>query len=505
MRTPAQLTAENIRSKRTGVRYRLSTKIVYALAGLFLVLAIVGALLGSGLLVHHAQAHLASGGADSRCRCESVDEVCSSTQPLVCVECNADTDCRGGTRCVNHRCEIPCGTSGDCPDDKGLCSGGVCVECGQDSDCLGNRNGGVCFQSRCVQCIADSDCSAGESCSTQEHACMQQCGPDGGCPTGLTCQTLRNASASAGMPHNVCVECLTSADCTGSMRPFCCTSGQNCGSQLYRCVQCVSDSACGLGGGATRWCGLGEQGCTGSSPNTSPIYPGICDPQTKVCHGAYCHLPCPDIETVFLLRLDREANDCVQLLPGDQGTACQDDPDAPVSGDARGCARPQACEYGNASLYWVFWRPRSAAHVDGVVLSHTYWVDRPSTASDGAFAAFWHLVQPEDARSPGTFQRGVSSPAPNTPNVVPSNFAPITIEPNDASQPTGFYIRTMALSGKTVYLNATTGSTNLRWQEATPGRAFVAEQISRASSASKGCAQGKPPQCPPKPTLPSTS
>ena len=88
--------------------------------------------------------------------------VCGDNQ---CVECNDNTQCPGGKRCVAHSCQAKpeCEHDKDC--DPGLvCQAGTCKACSVDPDC---GPGGRCDNGKCSQakkCSKDDECADDEDC-----------------------------------------------------------------------------------------------------------------------------------------------------------------------------------------------------------------------------------------------------------------------------------------------------------------------------------------------------
>lgn len=137
-------------------------------------------------------------------RCATWGQVCAS-EWSVCVECNADTDCKGTgkRRCwvEDHRCvacatDTDCGAGQHCVSQTGECRTAcnyagsddacdiegarcsdsyVCLLCDRDVECTATGRGNRCLPGAgyCVACVVDSDCNSPTSkCDTVTHACV---------------------------------------------------------------------------------------------------------------------------------------------------------------------------------------------------------------------------------------------------------------------------------------------------------------------------------------------
>lgn len=182
--------------------------------------------------------------------------------------CSVDSDCLGGSLpyCVNQKC-VACKVSGQCSNaagkpfcsalntcvscaaatgDGGICSGtaptcdpgsGRCVECVQNSDCP-TAGKGFCVANQCVGCNAPGASAGGRGGDAGASDGGGGNGSDGGVLPACTGATP--VCANTGTVAGQCVQCVTSADCSGST-PVCNASNQ--------CVPCTSDSQCTTGPG----------------------------------------------------------------------------------------------------------------------------------------------------------------------------------------------------------------------------------------------------------------
>jgi hypothetical protein len=162
--------------------------------------------------------------------------------------CAADADCK----LTGLHCLVMAGQPG------------VCVECLGDGQCPSTAHRCDPSSNRCVECLTATDCPVsslpGEetkpsSCTATGHHCLLGC--DDSSPT-VTCPTTRNFTC-AGSGVDLCVECRSNGDCSGSSNgSICsenlcvrctatsgsCASGQSCDAVTGRCVECLSSRDC---------------------------------------------------------------------------------------------------------------------------------------------------------------------------------------------------------------------------------------------------------------------
>ncbi len=118
-----------------------------------------------------------------------VDKDCKS--PLVCnaaenkcVECNDDSQCKGGKKCEAHACVVKaqCTKDEQCPNGQ-VCQAGSCKPCASDGEC---GPGGKCIAGACQKgkkCGKDEDCADDEDCVN--GYCVKAGQPN---DAGATCQ-----------------------------------------------------------------------------------------------------------------------------------------------------------------------------------------------------------------------------------------------------------------------------------------------------------------------------
>lgn len=102
--------------------------------------------------------------ADKDCKAPLV---CGDNQ---CVECNDDSQCSGGKRCVSHACVVKpqCSSDTDCSAGQ-VCKDGTCQACVADGDC---GPGGTCQAGACQKA---KKCSKGDDCADDEDCVNGYC------------------------------------------------------------------------------------------------------------------------------------------------------------------------------------------------------------------------------------------------------------------------------------------------------------------------------------------
>ena len=241
-----------------------------------------------------------------------------------CESCGNDWECGDGNACYQGKCAPRC--------DHGSCAtGGACVTSANqvqvcDGACSGSCTpacSGVnpyCVTGACVQCRNQADCGTGQSCSAA-GICT---GGTGSCqpPTPYTL-------------GDTCVACLSNDQCNGL---FCNSTTHTCQSDVcascndpypactqigtdFYCVQCGSDTDCGLGG----HCNLSTFACEGGTvTNTDPCTSDAdCDDGGVSGYTLRCDQPtgyCYDVDgkcdsvTGFCPGTDGQIHPCKSLL-----------------------------------------------------------------------------------------------------------------------------------------------------------------------------------------------
>lgn len=225
-----------------------------------------------------------------------------------------------------------CRDSRDCPRDRAFCVRGACLQCLVDGDC--DRGNPACVGNVCVQCRAASDCASNQSCNTLLSECALACAERSGCAgqratlcsseLDVCVQCLSDADCSeprdpACEPGGRCVECVSDAHCPPD-KPSCelatrrcveCVdtsqcAGRVCDTRDSRCVDCLSDLDCGEG-----TCDLERRRCRlpcGGTEDCDARKP-ICDAATGLCIECLADATCPD-PMRSACSVDRECVEC---------------------------------------------------------------------------------------------------------------------------------------------------------------------------------------------------
>jgi hypothetical protein len=190
--------------------------------------------------------------------------------------CSVDQDCAGSVKpyCVNNQC-VACRTSDHCSNAAGtpFCSAiNTCVSCA-----AATGDGGVCsgaapmcdpVSGRCVECIQNGDCPTAAKafcvanrcvgCNTPGASASGSGGSDGGASDGGAidagvvgpCPGNKPICVKDGTLIGQCVQCLSSADCSGGT-PIC---------NANLCTECSSDSQCAALGAGPGVCMFPQSG-----------------------------------------------------------------------------------------------------------------------------------------------------------------------------------------------------------------------------------------------------
>jgi Cys-rich repeat protein len=175
------------------------------------------------------------------------DDTCplgSRCTDAVCVlGCGVDdTRCADGQVCRNDACLDACASGADC-DRGSACLDGACVVgCLSNEDCGGfGSTTPICVgetatvPGTCAQCDVDGDCLQGLGLVCDDSkTCRAACNDQGGCFVGV-CDTS----------DDLCVECLTDADC-GAFE-LCDAGTRSCVAEEALCAPCQRDDECGTG------------------------------------------------------------------------------------------------------------------------------------------------------------------------------------------------------------------------------------------------------------------
>lgn len=176
----------------------------------------------------------------------ALDGFCNAGTCLVdeCTAATADTACDDQNPCTVDSCD-PSGLTNVCVNDAeaafgqtcdfngvGICDGmGTCGECNENADCTEDPDKLLCQTEEsprvCVECLSSLDCvddPDGENCNIVTKECDEGCESDNDCSS----EPVRDRCFLPGGGLGSCVECLTSADCSGDT-PFC--EGNQCTAQ----------------------------------------------------------------------------------------------------------------------------------------------------------------------------------------------------------------------------------------------------------------------------------
>jgi hypothetical protein len=223
--------------------------------------------------------------------------------------------CGDGTRAGIEGCD-----DGDLNDGDG-CSSSCQIEigfmgCTVLTDCV---PAGRCDAGTCVaRCMTDAGCNDTNACTVDSCGVTGACvntpivaGLPGGCTGGDVC---------TGAPTNLCVDCVTNAQCGGTT-PF-------CNLTTNTCVACTTDTACM----DTSECTADTCSSSNTCSNASLPVGTVCS--TGVCNGATSCVRCVD-------NAGGTGTDagCLALAPiclG--GTACQVCSDTTTGGTDLGCS-----------------------------------------------------------------------------------------------------------------------------------------------------------------------
>jgi len=114
---------------------------------------------------------------------------CTKPNPAVCCLDAADCDevgipevrgCSQGLACVDHQCTVPSCAEAGCGAEAPVCNvtTDICEPCVDSSECMRFAGTPVCGSSgSCVQCLATADCTGTTVCETNSQTCVECLGP----------------------------------------------------------------------------------------------------------------------------------------------------------------------------------------------------------------------------------------------------------------------------------------------------------------------------------------
>lgn len=354
-----------------------------------------------------------------------------STATAQCAQCTKSTDCSGQQVCFATVCRVACTTSLDCPLDARVCDNGACLACSRDQDCNNTPDTPFCVQGECVQCRSGADCGTEFACRPETHACALRCnyqastqttaGVSVMCPGGEVCDT----------DTNLCVACLSNADCGDAAQPLCDT-------RKHTCVACLADGDCRH---------------KGQNPGA------VCDVTTNTCHTPRCLYPGPSGTHAFQLR--STADDQGNALCATQGEC---------SGEAGVLAPPDAS--------CLTWQPCDQSYTQGT--NQAFMLQAPPQGSAASTSSYARALLVDVDGNPALLPFHANGSAHSTSlypvNAVyfkkatdypPAHFeiVPLTTGATASAGNAGFVLRAVStLSGEQAYLAGSTAvGAEARW------------------------------------------
>lgn len=255
--------------------------------------------------------------------------------------CTSPAECGSGV-CVDGKC-AECAYGLDCKTQPAQCIAGACVAqtpCTTDKNC-GNA-GQVCNPESqlCVECVSGADCPVGMACKA--HKCLAP---------GALCKSSKECAPSGvcDKVSGTCVECAATADCPKGLAcaetvcvPLLCEPNAATCTSPQALKQCASD------GMSTK-----ETTCEPATTcSQGACVPLVCKPGEKSCDGAsvvtcdasglsLATVACPDGDVCV-------GGACLPAVCSPGETQCQDGALATCTSDgtswtAKACANGQAC------------------------------------------------------------------------------------------------------------------------------------------------------------------
>jgi hypothetical protein len=167
-----------------------------------------------------------------------------------CYACLSPSDCATGEGCDPALGCGHCALDPDCPPGSACVDGGICQPSCADGTCPA---GEVCDvhglaglgANVCVGCISPADCPDLEGCNSQTHTCGTCFGPAAGghlddCPPDAICSNYWSPSSAE---PGVCLANCDRTSCPAS-EPICAVYAGLTPDHKY-CFGCLQDSDCG--------------------------------------------------------------------------------------------------------------------------------------------------------------------------------------------------------------------------------------------------------------------
>ena len=163
--------------------------------------------------------------------------------------------CTGDATCGGLHCHV---------------ASGSCVACLQDADCSGGQKRCEPSAHVCVACLVTLDCGGRQTCDKTTNRCLDTCfDGDDLCPSaGFICDRDRA----------LCVECKSSASCSGS------PSGNLCDVAIGHCVECTGNAQCPS---AEPVCDRRSGRCVGCVLSSACGDGAVCDPVALACRQTH--------------------------------------------------------------------------------------------------------------------------------------------------------------------------------------------------------------------------
>jgi|GEM_PF-4320296 len=222
-----------------------------------------------------------------------------------CTACTADLQCQNaqkGDICCNGVCRHgQCCASVDpsLPDcenyiTKPICKEGICSSCSNSTECKNENLGTKC----CMSGVFAGDCYDGECCSSYDcidlgyankpicHTSDRKCYPcnnDNECKNEFSSNLYRCCSVNGSSQSGSCYvgECCDDSQCSTNVEK------KICNLDNYKCVQCLSNSDCGIIG----YICCNNQCIKGECCNSNEC---IRESKGDYCYQYHCRKQCQD-------------------------------------------------------------------------------------------------------------------------------------------------------------------------------------------------------------------
>jgi hypothetical protein len=265
--------------------------------------------------------------------------VCSGAPTNMCVECVTNAQCGGATPVCDTASNVcvQCLSDTNCSGATPVCNTTtrLCVQCTSNAQCGGATPFCDGATSTCRGCIAASECADANACTTDTctaGVCSNPAvaaGMMGSCAAGLVC---------SGAPTNLCVQCVTNAQCSGAT-PVCNTGTGMC------MAGCLADADCNDGNECT------SDRCVSTMCMRTTIAAGTAC-AGGVCNGTSPAMCVPCVDDAMGTGTDSGCSMGAPLCLSSGGSSrCQPCSDTTMGGLDLGCtaAAPACLSSGGAS------------------------------------------------------------------------------------------------------------------------------------------------------------